>query len=62
MSKETEVLDQSGNVSNIGGGGLTAHEIAEREAALVAAERERAATLAIEAEQRAAYNRQGGGR
>jgi hypothetical protein len=59
MSNE---LDPHGNVSDIPSGGLSAHEIAEREAVLAAAERERAATLAIEAEQRAAYNRQGGGR
>ena len=53
-------FDEHGNPTGIETGGLSAHEIAEREAALAQAERERAATLQIEAEQRAAYDRQGG--
>ena len=51
-------FDEHGNPTGIETGGLSAHEIAEREAALAAAERSRSATMAIEAEQRAGYDRQ----
>lgn len=43
-------------------GGLTINEIAQAEAAQVQADAERAATLAVEAEMRAAYDKQGGSR
>ena len=45
--------------TNIATGGLSAHELAEREAALAAAERERAAAAATAAPTLAAYSKEG---
>ena len=50
--------DKFGNPAAIETGGLTAHEIAQAEAARVQADAERASTLRVEAEMRTGYNQQ----
>jgi hypothetical protein len=66
----TNKVNEFGNASGdapvvpatpINGGGLTIAEIAQSEAALVAADNERAAAAAVAAPTLAAFDRQGGG-